>query len=1162
MKTDNETDATEPLAAAPFVLPDDPLLGSQFNLNNTGQTGGTPGIDLNVFPVWDDYRGSGVTVGVIDDGVEHTHPDLIANYDTSIDNDSRDGDSDALAIGDDRHGTAVAGIIAADDNGFGSVGVAPDATIAGFRMGFGADGTLGQITENMQLQVNVDISNNSWGFGGFFGDNFKSFAFQAHADALETTIETGRDGLGTVWVFAAGNSRGSGDDVNYHSFQNSRHTIAVAAAEDDGDITFYSTPGAAVITTAPVAAGGGLGGVITTDRQGAAGYSGSFQGGDFTSGFNGTSAATPMVSGVIALMLEANASLGYRDVQEILAYSSRQIDAGDSGWTINDAADWNGGGLHVSHDFGFGLVDAHAAVRLAESWTKQSVAQNEAAISAARTPFLAIQNNATVSDSITITDPIDLQWVEIDINIDHTYIGDLVIELTAPDGTSSVLVNRPGKSSSNTWGTSQDDINFVLTSARHWGEDATGVWTLSVSDHFAADVGTLISWELTLYGDVLTGDDDYIYTDEYGTFAAGDAGRRELADAGGNDRINAAALTAAALIDLNAAAAGTLAGQGFSIAEGTEIEHAISGDGDDTLIGNALANDLNGARGDDVLTGGAGDDTLTGGAGADTFRFGSDQGIDTITDFDVTADRIELDGIAGITDRDSFVAAGRQAGDNFLIAFEAGGGLSLLDVLADALTEDVFSFLNVPEPVGPLSFSGSEFADDIVGTIFADTLKGGAGADTIRGDEADDTLLGQAGDDLVEGDAGADRLSGGTGQDTIRGGDGEDVITGEDGNDFLEGGADRDTIYGDAGDDTLRGDAGIDRLTGGDGSDNVLGGADDDLLLGNAGRDTLKGDGGNDEIYGGVDDDTVMGLGGDDFLRGDDGNDRVAGGDGADLVFGGAGDDVLSGDGGTDTITSGIGDDRSYGGDGSDLLFGDDGRDTLLGGADGDLIEGGAGDDSLLGEAGNDTVNGDAGADTARGGAGDDQLNGGAGDDTLLGDDGDDTLSGEADADRLAGGSGNDSVLGGSGDDVLTGEAGQDTIRGGDGDDLIIGGDDTDILLGDTGDDRLLGSGGNDRLVGGSGADRLEGGSGNDVITGGDGIDRFVFADSDGPASHDTITDFTLDEDVLDLSGLAIASLSTENLNSDSVLDTRILFDNGSVVDLLGVAVSTEQDLF
>lgn len=681
----------QPLAVTGLALPTDPLLSSQFNLNNTGQTGGTPGIDINVFPVWEDYRGSGVTVGIIDDGVEHTHADLAANYNTAIDFDSRGGDSDALAEGSDAHGTAVAGIIAADDNGFGSVGVAHDAEIAGFRMGFGSNGTLNQITQNLQLQTNVDISNNSWGFGGFFGDNFKSSVFRAHSNAIDDAVAAGRDGLGTVWVFAAGNSRGSGDDVNYHSFQNSRKTIAVAAAQDDGDVTFYSTPGAAVITTAPVAAGGGLGGVITTDRQGSAGYSGT----EFTSGFNGTSAASPMVSGVIALILEANPDLGYRDVQEILAYSSRQIHVSDPGWRENGALDWNGGGLHVSHDFGFGLVDAHAAVRLAESWTRQSTATNEQVVTEVRTPILGIVDNATVSDSITITDPIDLQWVEVDILIDHSYIGDLVITLTSPDGTTSTLVNRPGKSGSNTWGTSQDDINFVLTSAQHWGEEATGTWTLSISDHFAADSGTLFSWGLSLYGDTPTGDNDYVYTDEYAAFSAGNTARQLLSDSGGNDRINAAALTVGAVINLNAGVAGSIAGQDFTIAAGTVIEDAFGGDGDDTLTGNNADNSLSGARGDDVLSGGAGDDTLTGGAGADRFIFVAGDGNDRLTDFDALSDVLVLDGIAGIGDLDDLLAAGRVTDTGFDVSFGDSGAIFFdgLDATAPPPAEKVSAFL-------------------------------------------------------------------------------------------------------------------------------------------------------------------------------------------------------------------------------------------------------------------------------------------------------------------------------------------------------------------------------------------------------------------------------------------------------------------------------------
>ena len=110
----------------PAVGPSDPNIGSQWHLLNQGQSGGTPGIDINVSLVWEDYSGAGVLVAVVDDGVEHSHPDLAANYDTSIDVDYGGNDDDAFPSGDNAHGTAVAGLIAADDNGLGGVGVAFD----------------------------------------------------------------------------------------------------------------------------------------------------------------------------------------------------------------------------------------------------------------------------------------------------------------------------------------------------------------------------------------------------------------------------------------------------------------------------------------------------------------------------------------------------------------------------------------------------------------------------------------------------------------------------------------------------------------------------------------------------------------------------------------------------------------------------------------------------------------------------------------------------------------------------------------------------------------------------------------------------------------------------------------------------------------------------
>ena len=601
----------EPVSGG-LVIPADGLFDNQWHLLNTGQSGGTPGIDINVSQVWDDYTGQGVIVGVNDDGVDYNHSDLAANYDTSLDYDSRGGDNDAMAEGSDAHGTSVAGLIAAGNNGFGTVGVAYDATVTGFRMGFGWDGSFAQEIANLERQVNVDVSNNSWGYGGYFYDNFDTSTFAAMGTAVENAVSQGRGGLGTNILFAAGNSRTGGQDANYHSYTSSRYTITVAAVSHTGDISYYSTPGAPVLVGAPSSSNGG--GIWTTDRVGSAGYSGD----DYTGSFGGTSAATPITAGVVALMLEANPNLGYRDVQEILAYSARQVDATDSSWAWNGADNWNGGALHVSHDFGFGLVDAHAAVRLAETWDRQSTHANELQVSAASSPNAPIYDHTTTTDSVFVGTSLKIDQVEVDLNLSHTYIGDLVITLTSPDGTESVLANQP-------W-TGQNNINFTFGSTHHWGETGYGTWTLSVADEWSLDQGTLNNWTLRLYGDSLTGDDIYYYTDEYAQFAG--PGRDTLTDSGGLDTLNAAAITSNSSINLNAGATSTLAGQSLTISADSAIENAYGGDGADTLTGNAAANQLWGGAGDDVLSGGGGDDTLTGGAGNDQFDGGG--GADTV----------------------------------------------------------------------------------------------------------------------------------------------------------------------------------------------------------------------------------------------------------------------------------------------------------------------------------------------------------------------------------------------------------------------------------------------------------------------------------------------------------------------------------------------------
>ncbi|MFV3130321.1 pre-peptidase C-terminal domain-containing protein [Niveispirillum sp. KHB5.9] len=607
--------------------PADPLFARQWHLNGI--------YGINVLPVWADYTGSGVRVGVLDQGIDPSHRDLDDNLLTGLSRVAATGAAGgAPQTGDDNHGTAVSGVIAAERNGSGGVGVAYNADLVSYYDPLSSSTTVFAATSSatfLRAIGTVDVLNNSWGFGNFFKstpnraflDDFDSNPFNISGAALARLAAEGRGGKGTVVVQAAGNTGQYGDDTNLHNFQNSRFVITVAATDSNGALASFSTPGVSVLVAAP-----GVG-IVTADRPGAAGY----EGGDSAT-LDGTSFSAPAVAGVVALMLEANPDLGYRDVQEILALSARQIGAATGGWTGNAARTWNGGAMHYSEGFGFGLVDARAAVRLAETWHGQQTTANEAVLSASATmaPVLAIpDDNATgVSTTLSLAGDLTIDRVEVDLSIVHNWIGDLRVTLTSPSGTTYALVDRPGQGRLSNFGSSQDNVGFTFGVAGLLGEQASGEWRLSLSDRDGGITGALTGWGLRAYGNSGSADDNHVFTDEFATLVTGNAGRASITDSdGGHDSLNAAAVTAAVSFDL-AAGTGAIGDRAISFTAGA-FERAVGGDGADTLTATATGSALLGGRGADTLTGGAGADRLTGGAGDDRITGGG--GID-ITFYD------------------------------------------------------------------------------------------------------------------------------------------------------------------------------------------------------------------------------------------------------------------------------------------------------------------------------------------------------------------------------------------------------------------------------------------------------------------------------------------------------------------------------------------------
>ena len=616
------SDASVSPAVALPDLPTDDLFHNQYHLRNTASGQFDLGIFHGATSVWDEFTGRGVHVGIIDDGIDYNHPDLDGNYDASRE---IPGISGFHPNSTDRHGTAVAGIIAAERNGTGVVGVAYDAHLTMMPAITSNGATIEQAMANA---VNFDVVNNSWGYTSAYYDRLFNPAQNSIYSSMSNLLDNGRGGLGTVFIKSAGNERDDSTIGNTVGSFLTGHwgTIAVAAALRTGVVSPYSTEGAGVLVTA---FGGPIpGDVWTTDRT-----VGGYDPGNYTSSFNGTSAAAPMVTGIVALMLDANPNLGYRDVQTILAATARHTGSGFGqplsgaeryAWEWNHAGNWNGGGMHFSEDYGYGLVDALAAVRLAESWNQQNTYDNRATASALKNQAgtLPIPDLGTTNLTFSIAGGVAVERVAIDLGISHTYSSDLVIELISPTGTVSQIMNR--NFGSTDFPSYTGSYNMTFSSTAFLGENSAGTWTLQIHDVNSLDSGQVTAANLYVIGSN-PASDVYVYTEEFSTYA--NSARQTLGDTdGGTDTVNTSAVFGSVYIDLRAGGISSIDGVSVTTI-GETIENASTGDGNDTIIGNGLGNLLNGFRGNDVILGQAGNDILIGGRGIDYLDGGADSDV-------------------------------------------------------------------------------------------------------------------------------------------------------------------------------------------------------------------------------------------------------------------------------------------------------------------------------------------------------------------------------------------------------------------------------------------------------------------------------------------------------------------------------------------------------
>ena len=519
-------------------------------MKNTGQKSfasqsGTAGKDPKVLSANQrGYTGKGIRIAVSDTGVEITHEDLAANMlsgeHRNYNLDSSPWKGNPVVSGG--HGTSVAGLIGAvGGNGLGGRGVAHGSSIAGFR--FLNQTKISWAEYIDQANGNFDIFNYSYGYYTC------SYFWHArdYLDQLEYGTTKLRGGKGAIYVMSAGNdwldslaycdssvdkySRAEKDryfgNSTLYGTHNFPWVVVVGGYNADGVRSFYSRPGSSLWVSAPAGRGGmSKPAMISTDLTGCTqGYAHTTKGRNvfnrggntlnsgcnYTATFNGTSSAAPIVSGIVALMLEANSNLTWRDVKYILAKTADQLDAniGDTQHYYSSRRltghvylpDWvtNAAGFKFHNYYGFGGINADAAVAMAINYTtplQRLGSFRETNWKESGTLALSVPDaSATgVSHVINIHTDMNVEGVHIEVHATHPRVSDLGVELTSPKGTKSVLVPI----NSNIVGS---DINgWILSSNAFYMEKTRGDWTVKLVDGFAKETGTLTLWKIKFFG--------------------------------------------------------------------------------------------------------------------------------------------------------------------------------------------------------------------------------------------------------------------------------------------------------------------------------------------------------------------------------------------------------------------------------------------------------------------------------------------------------------------------------------------------------------------------------------------------------------------------------------------------------------------------------------
>jgi len=437
-----------------------------------------------------------IRVGVSDSGLDIAHPDLSDNVllDESVHfltgNDPTPSPDYAQKYGD--HGTSVAGIIGASScNGKGSRGIAPFSQLAGLNL------LAPEVKNNknfnlfllLEATYDFDIVNQSWAYGETL--KYWPSEFQDYMALVKESVENGR-----ILIKGAGNYYPR--DLAYDPDHRHPYVILVGAINKNGFVSRYSSPGANLWVGAP-SGDFALDGIVTTEATAKNPSS------PYRTTFSGTSAATPMVSGVVALMLQKNPSLNWRQIKHILATTATKVDSQDKTWIENKASPRP---YSFSRDYGFGHVNAGLAVEWAVCSvlpTPQNCNGKTFDLGAFRTELLGQKSQvasipdiepAGISQTFSVPQSLTIESMELTLDISHPFPSDLEITLTSPSGTQAIVLEPHPEF--YTEYPNMRNIRLIING--FYGEKTNGSWTLKVRDLWKQDSVTLNSWKLKVYG--------------------------------------------------------------------------------------------------------------------------------------------------------------------------------------------------------------------------------------------------------------------------------------------------------------------------------------------------------------------------------------------------------------------------------------------------------------------------------------------------------------------------------------------------------------------------------------------------------------------------------------------------------------------------------------